>query len=306
MATSDTRPQAATHPVGTAVNRISWTRWLREIGWRHVVLMAAVAFSLFPILWIVSASLNAVDNLTVARLIPRDLTTDNFTELFTNPLTPFGRWLWNSWKISLIAATLNVLVASFASFAFSRLRFKGRRAGLLALLLVQVFPQFLAFIALFLLGLQVGEVLPGVGLNTHAFLILVYLGGAIGFNAFLIKGFMDTVPYSLDESAKVDGASPWQVFARIVFPLSRPVLAVIFIITFVNLYGEFILAATLLRSTDNFTLAVGLQLFAASDYSAKWGTMAAATVVGAFPIVVTFLAAQKHIISGLTQGGVKG
>lgn len=281
-------------------------KWIRQVGWRHLVLVGGVVFALFPLLWVVSASVNAADSLSAARLIPREVTLENFTGLFNNPLTPFGTWLWNSLKVAGLASVMNVLIAAFASFAFSRLRFRGRRAGLLSLLLIQIFPQFLAFIALFILGQQIGEVLPAAGLNTHTFLIMVYLGGAIGFNAFLIKGFMDTIPASLDESAQVDGASPWQVFWWIVFPLARPVLAVIFMVTFINIYGEFILAATLLRSTDQFTLAIGLSLFAESEYSAKWGSIAAAAVIGSIPIVATFLAAQRHIIGGLTQGAVKG
>ena len=128
----------------------------------------------------------------------------------------------------------------------------------------------------------------------------------MGFNVFLIKGFMDTIPGSLDESAKVDGAGPFQIFWRIVFPLSRPILAVIFIITFTSLFAEVILASTLLTATDNFTLPVGLTLFISSDYSAKWGNIAAAALLGALPIVLTFLLAQRHIIGGLTQGAVKG
>ncbi len=288
------------------VNRMKPGRWMREVGWRHVLLISFALFSLFPVVWIVSAAFNQSDNLAAAQLIPESVTTDNFTELFDSTLTPIGRWLWNTWKVAVIAALINVLVAALAAFAFSRLRFTGRRAGLLALLLVQVFPQFLGFIALFLLAIQVGNIADGFGINSHTFLILVYLGGAIGFNAFLIKGFMDTVPISLDESAKVDGASAWQIFSRIVFPLSRPVLAVIFVITFINIYSEFILARTLLRASEDFTLAVGLQLFVESEYTAKWGNLAAAALVGAAPIVLTFLVAQKHIIGGLTQGAVKG
>lgn len=301
-----TAPPAADDAATRVVNRMKPGRWMREIGWRHILLVIFALFSLFPTAWIVSASLNASDNLAAATFIPRAFTTDNFTELFTDDLTPIGIWLWNTWKVSVVAAGFNVIVAAFAAFAFSRLRFKGRRAGLLTLLLVQVFPQFLGFIALFLLAIQVGNIAEGFGVNSHTFLILVYLGGAIGFNAFLIKGFMDTVPVSLDESAKVDGASSWQIFSRIVFPLSRPVLAVIFVITFINIYSEFILARTLLRAAEDFTLAVGLQLFVQSEYTAKWGNLAAAAVVGALPIVLTFLVAQKQIIGGLTQGAVKG
>lgn len=290
----------------TGVKRMRPGKWMRQLGWRHILLSLAALFSLFPVVWIVSASFNAVDNLAGARLIPRQFTTENFTSLFTEPRTPVGTWMWNTWKVAIVAATLNVLLAALAAYAFSRLRFRGRRAGLLTLLLVQVFPQFLGFIALFLLAQQIGKVFPAAGLDTHLFLIMVYMGGAIGFNAFLIKGFMDTIPVSLDESARVDGAGPAAIFFRIVLPLARPVLAVIFIITFINLYSEFILARFLLSSTEEFTLAVGLQLFVQSEYTAKWGQLTAAALLGALPIVTTFLVAQKQIIGGLTQGAVKG
>lgn len=287
-------------------NRLTFSRWFRELGWRHIVAWIGILFAMYPVVWIVSAAFNRVQSLVAARLIPRQVTTDNFTSLFDNPTTPFGNWIVNSYKVALTAALVNVLLAALAAYAFSRMRFRGRRLGLLTLLLIQVFPQFLGFIALFLLAQQVGEVFPAAGLGTHLFLILVYLGGAIGFNVFLIKGFMDTIPDSLDESARVDGAGPFQIFSRIVFPLSRPVLAVIFIITFTNLFAEYILASVILTSTRNFTLAVGLQLFVSSEYSAKWGNIAAAALIGAAPIVLTFLVAQRQIIGGLTQGAVKG
>jgi ABC-type maltose transport system permease subunit len=278
----------------------------RGLVLRHLFLIAAAFFAIYPTIWIISASINAVDNLAGARLIPAQLTTDNYSELFTNPLTPFARWLANSWKIALIAAAGNLILAAFAAFAFSRLRFRGRRTGLISLLLVQVFPQFLGFIAIFLTLQAIGEVAPGFGLNTHGGLILVYLGGAIGFNTYLIKGFMDTIPISLDEAAKIDGASPTQVFARVVFPLARPVLAVVFIITFTTIYSELLLATVILSSAENFTLAIGMQQFSLSEYTARWGALSAAAILGSAPIVVTFLAAQRQILSGLTTGAVKG
>jgi arabinogalactan oligomer / maltooligosaccharide transport system permease protein len=281
-------------------------RWARRKGWRHVVLIVGVLFALFPVLWVVSASVNAQDNLASARLIPKETTFDNFRELFTNDLTPFALWFRNSWIVALVAAALNVLLAAMAAYAFARFRFKGRRLGLLTLLLVQVFPQFLGFIALLLLLISIGNAFGPIGIDTLFGLILVYLGGAIGFNAFLIKGFMDSVPHSLDESAKIDGATPAMIFWRIILPLIRPALAVIFIITFIGFYSEFILAQTLLRSTENYTYAIGLRLFAQSEYTAKWGQIAAAAVIGSAPIVATFLVAQRQIIGGLTKGSVKG
>lgn len=287
--------------------KMSTERWMRELGWRHVVAVLAVLFSLYPVMYIVSSSLSGSDNLNAATFLPTTFNTDTYKEFFSNPpLTPFVTWLKNSWIVSLSAAGLNVALAAMAAFAFSRFRFKGRRVGLLTLLLVQIFPQFLAFVAILLIMIEIGNIFPGIGLNTLTGLMLVYLGGAIGFNTFLIKGFMDSLPTSLDESARVDGAGQPLIFWKIILPLTRPVLAVIFVISFINLFAEFLLARTLLSSTENFTLAVGLQLFTSSDYTASWGLLSTAAVIGAAPIVFTFLIAQRAIISGLTGGAVKG
>ena len=286
---------------------LPFKRWLREVAWRHVFAILMVLFALYPVVWIISASINPVDSLSNAKLIPDGATLDSYRTILSNPpLNPFMTWLWNSWKVALVAASINMLLAAMAAYAFSRFRFRGRRLGLLSLLLVQVFPQFLMFIAIFLILQRIGVAFPAFGLNTHAGLILVYLGGAVGFNTFLIKGFMDSVPTSLDEAAKIDGAGPTLIFWRIIMPLIRPILAVIFIITVITIFGEYVLARTLLRSTDNLTYIVGLQTYTLSEFSSKWGELAAGAVIGALPIVITFLIAQKAIVSGLTQGSVKG
>ena len=287
--------------------KMSGKVWLRTLGWRHLIAILAVLFSLYPVMYIISSSLSGQDNLAAATFIPTTFDFSSYETLFSNPsLTPFMTWLRNSWIVSLAASSMNVALAAMAAFAFSRFRFKGRRTGLLALLLVQIFPQFLAFVAILLIMIEIGNIIPAIGLDTLAGLTLVYLGGAIGFNTFLIKGFMDSIPDSLDESARVDGASHWTIFYKIILPLARPALAVIFIISFINLFSEFLLARTLLSSTENFTFAVGLQLFTSANYAASWGLLSAAAVVGAAPIVITFLLAQKAIISGLTGGSVKG
>jgi ABC-type maltose transport system permease subunit len=255
----------------------------------------------------VSASINPIDTLSSAQLIPDGATFENYEEILENPPgSPFMTWLWNSWKIALVVAVVDVLLASMAAYAFSRFRFTGRRIGLLSMLLVQVFPQFLAFVAIFLILDQVGEVFPAIGLDTHLGLMLVYLGGAIGFNTFLIKGFMDSVPISLDESARMDGATPAQVFWRIIMPLVRPALAVIGVIAFITTFGEFVLARTLISSVEKLTFTVGIQTFTLADYASKWGQLAAGAVIGSLPIVVTFLVFQRAIVGGLTQGAVKG
>ncbi|MBA2338004.1 MAG: sugar ABC transporter permease [Acidimicrobiia bacterium] len=286
---------------------MSFRKWWRTLGWRHVVLLVAVLFALYPLAWMVSASINPIDTLSGARLIPAGASLDNYGQILDNPpASPFMSWLATSWKISLIVALANVLLGAMSAYAFSRFRFTGRRVGLLAMLLVQVFPQFLAFVAIFLILDQMGDVVPSLGLDTHLGLILVYLGGAIGFNTFLIKGFMDSVPLSLDESARVDGATPTQIFWRIILPLVRPALAVIGVIAFVTAFSEFVLARTLLTTVGNLTYAVGLQTFTLSEYASRWGQLAAGAVIGSLPIVVTFLVFQRAIVSGLTQGAVKG
>jgi arabinogalactan oligomer/maltooligosaccharide transport system permease protein len=282
-------------------------KWFRVVGWRHLVALLAVAFSLFPIVWMVSASINPIDTLSDSHIIPSGATLDNYRDIIANPEgSPFLTWLWASWRIALIVGLVSVMLTAMAAYAFSRFRFKGRRIGLLSLLAVQVFPQFLAFVALFQMLKQIGDVFPAMGLDTQLGLMLVYLGGAIGVNTFLIKGFMDSVPASLDESARVDGATPSTIFWRIIMPLIRPALAVIFIIQFVTIFGEFILARTLLTTVDNLTYAVGLRTFTLADFASKWGQLAAGAMIGAVPIVVTFLIFQRAIVSGLTQGAVKG
>lgn len=308
MALSETRVAHRPAPAEVAYEqpRLPARRYLREVGWRHLVGVLAVGFTLFPILYVISASVNVAENLQTSRLFPRGVSLESYRKLFNNPLAPYGWWLWNSFKISTVSAVLIVAMSATAAYSFSRLRWRGRRAGLLLILLVQVFPQFLAFVAIFLLLIQIGQLFPTFGLGTHAGLILVYLGGAIGVNTWLLKGYMDSIPFSLDEAAVVDGASHWQVFWHVVLPLSRPILAVVFLLTFIAIYNEYILASVLLRDAQGYTLAVGLQLFVQSEYTARWGQLAAASVIAALPIVGVYLAMQDRIVTGLTQGAVKG
>jgi arabinogalactan oligomer / maltooligosaccharide transport system permease protein len=152
-----------------------------------------------------------------------------------------------------------------------------------------------------------GEIgLPRLGLNSLGGLILIYIGGALGFNTWLMKAYFDTVPYDLDESALVDGASHFQAFRMVVLPLVRPILAVIGILTFIGTYSDFLLARVMLTSTENFTLAVGMSLFIRGQFSQEWGVFSAGALIGALPIVIVFLLLQRQLIGGLAKGGVKG
>ncbi len=303
--TSD-RSTVARETAPSGVRRRPFGRWLVEVGLPQLVALLAAGFSLFPVVWIVSSAFNGANSLSSSSLIPESVTLDNFEALLGGGTTPIGRWMLNSFLVALVAASANVLVAAFAAYAFSRMRFRGRRTLLTSLLVMQIFPQFLGFVAFFVLAQQVGDLVPALGLNTLSFLILVYTGGAAGFNAFLLKGFLDSIPTSLDEAALIDGATPLDIFFRIIMPLARPMLAVIFMLSFIAVFGEYILASFLLSSTENYTLAVGLQAFLAEGYNAKWGLLAATALAGALPIVVVFVVAQKQILGGLTSGATKG
>jgi arabinogalactan oligomer/maltooligosaccharide transport system permease protein len=199
-----------------------------------------------------------------------------------------------------------VLLGALSAYAFARYRFKGRRMGMLSLLLIQMFPLFLAVVAIYLILLEVGKVFPAVGLDTRTGVVLVYLGGALGVNTWLIKGFFDSIPDELDESARVDGATPGQIFWGIILPLGAPVLAVVGLLSFIATINEFILASRILESTDKFTLPVGLYGFISDEYGQRWGPFCAGVVLAAIPVVVVTLLLQRFIVHGLTRGSVKG
>ena len=193
----------------------NFIKWFKEYGWRHLVGILFVFFAIYPILFVVTNSFADFANLANSKLIPDSFTLKHYKRLSGDSLVPYFRWLYNTYKVAIIASVFNVFLGTLAAYAFSRLQFKGRRASLLTLVIVQMFPAFLAFVAIYLLFFQISDILPFIGLGTHLGLILVYLGGSIGFNSWLIKGFMDTISPSLDEAAKVDGASDFQILSLI-------------------------------------------------------------------------------------------
>jgi arabinogalactan oligomer / maltooligosaccharide transport system permease protein len=307
--------EQAEYGVGTAVaEKRRWWRPRRGSNWwRHVVAVLALIFALFPVAYVLSASFNAVPTLADARLIPRHLSLDNFRQIFsTHPSDPtapqahYVRWYINSIIIPGAAALFNVMLAALAAYAFSRFRFKGRRMGMLALLLIQMFPAFLSLVAIYLILYNVGDVFHFLGLNTRTGLIIIYLGGAMGVNAWLMKGFFDTIPKELDESARVDGATPAQVFWGVILPLAAPVLAVVALITYIFTLNEFVVASVVLQTQDKYTLAVGLHQFIDGQYAKFWGPFAAGVLLAAIPPTLLFLALQRFIVHGLTAGSVKG
>jgi len=296
-------PEAPSVPVQ---KRRTFGRWLREMGWRHAVAWIALAFALLPILWVLSAAFTKSPTISSASIIPENPTLDNFHQLLSNPDQPYANWYVNTMVLALVVAFFTVLIGAAAAYAFSRFRFKGRKVGLVFLLLVQMFPQFLALVAIYLIMAQISDVFSAIGLDSLIGLGLVYLGGAMGINAWLIKGFFDTIPMEIDESAKVDGASHGQIFWGIILPLAAPVLAVVGLLSVIFTINEFVIARSLLQSPQKLTLAVGLQQFIGEKYSENWGPFAAGALLAAIPVVILFIFLQKFIVGGLTQGSVKG
>lgn len=289
----------------TNAGSISQQRKL-ALGLRIILAILALLFALFPIIWIFSASIDPSNSLAGQRLIPANATFANYQNLVRSDLFPFRTWMWNSLRIAITTTILGVLFTALAAYAFSRFRFRGRRSLLQTILLVQFFPNFLNMVALYLILQQVGAYIPWLSLNTHGGLILLYLGGVLGLNTWLMKGYFDAIPRDLDEAAMMDGATHMQTFLTVILPLVRPILVVVGLLSFVGTYSEYILARVMLTSVDKYTLAVGLSLFIRDQYANRWGQFAAGALIGALPTVIIFMALQRYLVSGLTAGSVKG
>jgi maltose/maltodextrin transport system permease protein len=217
----------------------------------------------------------------------------------------FLRWVRNSIIVSGVASIITTLICALAAYPFSRMRFWGRRYGILTLLLIQMFPSAVYMIAIYSLLNLLGKFIPFLGLDTLSGLTFVYLGN-IAYNMFLIKGYYDTIPDSLEESAMIDGATRFQTFYKIILPLARPILTVVIILTFMNVFNEFIFARIILQDAQKYTYAIGLWTFSSGPYMTEWGLFTAAALLGMLPMTILFLSLQKYIVSGLTKGAVKG
>lgn len=279
------------------------SRWLREVGWKYPLAAVVVFVAVFPLVYVLSAALNPRGSLAGSSAIFSSFDVSNFVALGG---TSFWIWAGNTLVIGVAAAVGTVIMGAAAAYAFSRFRFRGRRLGLTSLLIIQMFPQTVAFVAVFLMLLAIGEVVPALGINSKIALICVYLGGALGANTFLMYGFFNSIPIEIDESAKIDGATHAQIFWRLIMPLVTPVLAVVGLLAFISSFGDFILARIVLTSEDNWTLAVGMYQWVSNQLTSRWGLFAAGAVVAAVPVLVLFLTLQRFIVGGLTQGSVKG
>ena len=269
----------------------------------HLMLIAAVAFALYPVLWVVTLALSPTDAPEASAVpFPADPSLEHFEAvlgLAGDGGRLFVRQLANSLIIALSTALVAIAVATPAAYALARFDFVGARAGTRALLATQMFPGVAAAIPLYL-------ILDAVGLlDSAAGLILVYATSAVPFAIFQLRGAFEGIPRELEEAAMVDGASRFGAFARVVLPAARPALAITGLFAFMTAWNEFILAATFLDSEEQYTLPVVLQRYV-GEYDAQWGAFAAGAILVSVPVMALFYALQKALVGGLTAGGVKG
>ena len=271
-----------------------------EVGLIYLVLLVMFVVILYPLVWALAISMNTTTSLYGASLSPENWSLDNYVWLFTSPRSKYLTWYKNTLFIATICSILSTFFVAITAYAFSRYRFKGRKYGLYAFLLLQMFPVLMAMVAIYILLNTIGLI------DTLWGLIIVYVGGSIPMNAFLVKGYFDTIPKSLDESAKMDGAGHFRIFFQILLPLAKPILAVVALFNFMAPFMDFILPRIILRSPQNFTLALGLYNFVNSQFSNNFTRFAAGAILIALPIAAVYLYLQKYLITGLSAGATKG
>jgi arabinogalactan oligomer/maltooligosaccharide transport system permease protein len=265
----------------------------------YAILLLFVVISVYPVLRVLTISLRPGDNLLnrSLQIIPEDATLENFQKIFTE--TSFLIWVRNSLLITLAVTIIGVMLASTAGYAFARFKFPGRKAGLLSLLVTQMFPPTMLLLPLFIMISKLNLV------NSFLGLIIMYSATALPFCIWLMKGYYDTIPYSLEESALIDGASKFYAFWRVILPLAAPALVITALFTFMTAWNEYIVAAQVLWYEDMFTLPLGLKSFQ-GNMTTQWGMYAAAALLITIPVVILFISLSKWLVSGLTLGSVKG
>ena len=280
----------------------------------HAFLIGLCALVIFPLLMVVSISLRP-GNFATGSLIPETISLEHWRFALgiaspgpdgqmVTPDLPVLRWLWNSVKVATISATVGLLLSTTAAYAFARMKFAGKKAALLGLMLMQMFPTVLALVAIHAIFSRIGHPFPTFGVDSHWALVLAYSGG-VAMHIWIIRGFYETIPAEIEEAATVDGATPWQAFWRVLLPMAVPILVVVFLLAFIGAINEYPQASILLRTQPKLTMAVGAKQFL---YAQKylWGDFAAAAILSGLPVSVVFILAQRWMVSGLTAGANKG
>ncbi len=265
----------------------------------HAILIIFTIIAVYPILQVITISLRPADRLlsTSLEIIPDNATLNAYIDLFTN--RPFLLWTFNSAFVSLIVTLTGVSFASMAGYAFSRFKFFGKKFALLSVLVTQMFPATMLLLPLYIMMIYLGLI------NTYIGIIIVYTATALPFCVWTMKGYYDTIPYSLEEAAKIDGCNQFQAFYKVILPLAAPALVITGLFSFMAAWSEYIVAAQVLQDTQLWTLPLGLKSFEA-NMTTEWGLYGAASFIVMIPVVFLFLLLSKWLVSGLTLGSVKG
>lgn len=267
----------------------------------YVTLIILSIIWLFPIFWIVMTSFRGEGAMAVPYIIPKTFTLDNYVKLFTNDSFPFGKWFMNTLVVAIFTCIISTFITVAMAYSLSRIRFKYRNRFLKLALVLNMFPGFMAMIAIY-------YILKAMGLDgTLTALVIVYSSGAaLGF--YIAKGFFDTIPFSLDESAMIDGATRADIFFKITIPLSKPIIVYTALMSFMAPWMDFIFAKVILGDrVEKYTVAIGLFTMVSKDKINNWFmTFTAGCVLIAIPITILFIFMQKYYVEGITSGGVKG
>jgi arabinogalactan oligomer/maltooligosaccharide transport system permease protein len=279
----------------------------------HIFLILFTLLALYPIFWVFCIAFSGKQSLAISNVPadatlmdrirgiipwPSEFSVSNFVSVLTDQ--PFGIWLLNSAIVAAATTILGVFLACTAGYAFSRFNFPGKRAGLMSFLVSQMFPGTLMLIPLYII------LVKWLGLGSSRIgLVLVYTTTSIPFCVWMLKGYFDTIPKELEESAIMDGASPGVIFTKIILPLAKPAVAVTALFSFMTGWNEFIVAATFMDKELMYTAPVGLRFFV-GGFSQQWGYFAAGSIIVSVPVVALFMFLQKYLVSGLTAGAVKG
>lgn len=271
-----------------------------EVAGIYFILAIISIIIFYPLAWAVGLSFNSGTSLYSSSIIPKNPTLEHYIWLFTSPESNYVTWYKNTIIVSTVSSVLSICFTSMTAYALSRFQFVGRKSGMYAFLLLQMFPVMMAMVALYIFLNLIGL------LNTLIGLILIYVGGQIPFNAWLVKGYLDTISRELDDAAKIDGAGPIRVFIQILLPLITPILAIVALTNFMLPIFDFILPSIILHDKSKYTLAVGLYHFVTEKYSSNFTVFTAGAILIAVPIAAIYLFLQKYFISGLSAGGTKG
>jgi arabinogalactan oligomer/maltooligosaccharide transport system permease protein len=268
----------------------------------HGSLIFACVIAIFPVFWILISSFKPqqeIEGSVTLSILPHHWQISNYTHVLTDDHHVFLTWFWNSIAVAFMTTVIGVFLAATAAYAFSRYRFPGYRLALTSFLIAQMFPAAILIVPIYNILLHLGL------LNQKLGLVLAYCTVAVPFCVWMLKGYFDTIPISLEEAGRIDGLTPFGTFWRIVIPLSLPGLAVTFFYSFITAWNEVAFANVLLVADKSYTLPVGLQTYV-FQFAANWEKLTAAAVIVTIPAVVVFLIAQRYLVSGLTRGGVKG